>query len=147
MEVSFFSLIMSIIFFSIGVLIMSFLKKRNNFIISSSISSIMFLAVLSIIRIALNFEFENSIYIESKVIYPKIIDALRSPVYLDSNITVSRVLVIIWMLGSFCMALKSTFLYFKFKNNIDSMSKFQLNKDLLVLKDIKTQLIKIKSEL
>lgn len=69
MEVSFFSLIMSIIFFSIGVLIMSFLKKRNNFIISSSISSIMFLAVLSIIRIALNFEFENSIYIESKVIY------------------------------------------------------------------------------
>lgn len=140
MKFSFFSLVMSLIFFNIYIILISFLKKHDKFIISFRVFPLMFLAILSIVRVIFNFEFKNSIYIESEIIYPKIIDILRTPIYPTSETTISKVLLIIWILGTIFMTIRSIFLYGKFKKDLKEISKVNLKSDIKVIEKIRREL-------
>lgn len=138
MEFSFFSFVMTITFLSIFVIMISFLRKKNKFILSFGIFPIVLVAILTIIRIVFNFEFNYSIIIKSEVIFTAIVDVLRMPVV--KEITFSVVLVAIWAVGVILISIKYIKNYIKLKNDFKNMSKYIEKNDSELVKELKLEL-------
>ncbi|WP_229768485.1 M56 family metallopeptidase [Tissierella pigra] len=131
---------MSICLINILILFLSLLKNKNKFIKHFNVTSLIVFIILIIFRTLFNFEFKNSININSKIILPKIIDWLRMPLYVDSNLTLLSFFLFIWIIGSCIISLKTIFTYYKFKIYLKNISKFSYIQDLELLEKIKQEL-------
>lgn len=107
MEMSYYSIINSMIFFSLFLFLIVIFRRSNRFILKTNIFSLTFLSFICIIRLALNIEFYDSIVIKSEVIIPFIRDFLLSPIFNFEYLTYGRLLVLIWIMGSLFNFLKS----------------------------------------
>lgn len=140
MEFSFFSLVMSIIFFSTFILLVSLFRRSNKFIISFNTFPIILLIGLSIIRIIFNFEFIELIDISSSIIFPEILDFLRSPISPNTDILISQALLFIWISGILIMILKNIYSYYDFTIQLNNISKTSYDQDIIILENIKSRL-------
>lgn len=140
MKFSFFSLVMSIIFFNLFMILIALFKKQNKFIKSFSIFPIILLVILSISRLLFNFEFKNAIDINSRSVFPRIMDFLRTPIYAGSSITKSKGLLLIWLTGIIILVFKNISLYTGFKKDLSKMIKTERDEDLMMLQAIKKKL-------
>lgn len=140
MKFSFFALIMSIILINSFIIFLSLLKNKNKFITNFNVTNIIVFIFLIVFRALFSFEFKNSININSHIILPKIIDLLRTPIYLNSKLTLSSLFLFIWIMGVCIMCVKTIILYLRFSSKFKCISKFTYYDDVTLLETKKQEL-------
>lgn len=134
MNISFFSFVMSILWFNIFILIINFLRKNQNFITSFNTYSILFLAFLAIVRVIFSYDFKSSIIIESEIIFPRIYSFLTEYFYIgDFSINIFGILTTIWILGILFLTIKTIQSYFDFKKSIQNCTIIKNEDNNLIL--------------
>ena len=124
MQITFFSFVMSLLWFNLYIVIINTFRKNDKFIISFSALPIIFFLFLSIFRLIFNFEIPGSIIVRSKTIFPKVYDFLRKPLYLKGfSIKVFQVLVFIWITVGLILLINNVFKYIAFKSNLQKLKK------------------------
>ena len=99
MQITFFSFIMSLLWFNLYILIINSLRKNDNFIISFSGLPLVFFLFLSMFRLIFNFEIPVSMVIVSKMIFTKFYDFIIMPLNLKKiNINVFWLIIFIWII-------------------------------------------------
>lgn len=77
MQITSFSIFTSLIFFNVFILVLATLRKNNKFIYSFSVKPLLFIILLSILRVIFNFEFFSAYSIKSKNILAVFFDFLK----------------------------------------------------------------------
>lgn len=126
MQLTFFSFVMSLLWFNLYIILINFLRKKDNFIISFTTFPLIFFLLLSMFRLIFNFEFPGAIIIRSKSIFPKIYDLIRKPLYLKGfGINILQLLISIWITVTLALIVSNIFKYKKFKKSLDKLNKNQ----------------------
>ena len=123
MQITFFSFVMSLLWFNLYILIINTFRKNDKFIISFSTLPLMFFLSLSIVRLIFNFEIPGSTVIESKVIFPVFYTFIRKSLNLNnSRINIFQALVFIWILVAIILLISNIANYIKFKKNLKKLN-------------------------
>lgn len=130
MSFSIYSFIMAVLFFNIFVVVLSYLRKKNEFILSFSLLPIFFLIFLIFFRLLVPIEWSSAKIIHSKSIYTSIFDFFRMPV-LRTSVKVYEVLLIIWVVGILILTIKYIYSYTKFKEQLSNISVVENNSSIL----------------
>ena len=124
MQITFFSFVMSLLWFNLYIVLINTFRKNDKFIITFSALPIIFFLFLSIFRLIFNFEVPGSIIVRSKTIFPKVYDFLRKPLYLKAfNIKVFQVLIFIWITIGLILLINNAFKYIRFKRDLQRLEK------------------------
>lgn len=124
MQFTFFSFVMSLMWFNLYMMIINFFRKNDDFIISFSTLPIMFFLFLSIFRLIFNFEIPGSIVIESKTIFPKAYNFIRTPLNLEGfSINIFKIFIFIWVIVAIILLINSIVKYRKFKKSLGKLDK------------------------
>ncbi len=102
--ISIYSVISSILFYSLGLIILFVLRHNNGFMIRYAASSLLFLSVLSLIRLFTPFDLKCAYVIRSENFLPKVIDILSSKPE-GFPLPVGHTLVLLWCVGTFAFLL------------------------------------------
>jgi len=115
-EVSIYSILMSIMWFSVFVTIFSILRRQNRFITTFSVWPLLLLFLVCIIRAFGVFEFPNTPVLQSFTVFPVIRDFLIYPLFAISGfeVSVGIALLAIWGIGSVLLLLRLIIRYAKF---------------------------------
>ena len=140
MEFSFFSVLMSLIFSSLYIVAIAFLRKRDKFIISFNVLPLMFLIVLTILRVLINVELKYARSVNSYIILPNLVDLLRKPLHLGLDINLAELILFIWIAGASLVFAKSLYSYRGFKKQLKGFSKLSLKEDRVRLEELKASL-------
>lgn len=123
MQITFFSFVMSLLWFNLYIVIINTFRKKDKFIISFSTLPLMFFLSLSIFRLIFNFEIPGSTVIESKVIFPVFYTFIRKSLNLNnSRINIFQALVFIWVLVAIVLLISNIANYIKFKKNLEKLN-------------------------
>lgn len=96
--VTVYSVFSSILFYNLGLIILFVLRKKKDFISKYAISTLLFLSVLSMLRLFLPLDFDAAYVVRSENILPSIIRALDyKPDF--SPLSVEAALLILWCIG------------------------------------------------
>ncbi len=98
--ISVYSVISSILFYSLGLIILFVLRHNNGFMIRYAASSLLFLSVLSLIRLFTPFDLTWAYVIRSENFLPKVIDILSSKPE-GFPLPVGHSLILLWCVGTF----------------------------------------------
>ena len=140
MQITFFSFIMSLVWFNLYIIIITILRKNDKFIISFSGLPLVWFLFLSIFRLIFNFEIPGSTIIRSKNILTKVYDFMRMPLRLNNfNVSICQLLITIWILGTIILLANSIKKYKLFKNILSKLKKQQTIKTEQVLNRILIQ--------
>src|SRR5699024_7912266 len=124
MQFTFFSFIMSLLWFNLYIIIINSFRKNDNFIISFTTFPLIFFLVLSAFRLIFNFEVPGSIIIESKTIFPKIYDFFRIPLNLKGfSINIIQIIIVIWSTVAIVLLISSIIKYRRFKSSLYELDK------------------------
>ena len=96
-EVSVYSFVSAIVFFSIGLFIIRKLRRNTIFLVKNSTTDLLILFILSICRILLPLDISCSLVISSEYVIPFIQEILSHPVWNDFSI--GMILICIWIIG------------------------------------------------
>lgn len=140
MQITFFSFIMSLLWFNLYILIINAFRQNDNFIISFSGLPLIFFLSLSIFRLIFNFEIPGSMIIESENIFAKIYNFIRMPLNLISiKINIYYLFIFIFILGIIILLTNTIRNYIVFKNILGKLSKQQTNETEQILNKILIQ--------
>ena len=124
MQVTFFSFVMSLLWFNLYIIIINIFRRKDNFIISFSTFPLVFFLFLSILRLIFNFEIPSSIIIRSGNIFPQFYNLIREPSYLKAfNVNILQLLIFVWGLVFSMLAVNNTFKYKEFKRSLDRLEE------------------------
>ena len=124
MQVTFFSFVMSLLWFNLYIIIINIFRRKDNFIISFSTFPLVFFLFLSILRLIFNFEIPSSIIIRSGNIFPQLYNLIREPSYLKAfNVNILQLLIFVWGLVFSMLAVNNTFKYKEFKRSLDRLEE------------------------
>lgn len=144
MQITFFSIIMSLLWFNLYIVIINTFRKKDKFIISFSTLPLIFFLSLSVFRLIFNFEIPNTVIIRSKNVFPIFYTSIRKPLDLEGFlIEPFQALMFIWILVAVILLINSIAKYIKFKRNLaklkDKSSK--KNKKIFnkILKEMKME--------
>lgn len=130
MSFTIFSLIMSILWCDIFTIIIYIIFQKKQFVIHFSVYPVLFLIIISLMRLLLNLEFSFVSIIPSDVIFPAVEDFfLSSPFQVISGffpIRVIDIFLIIWITGSIYLLCKMCLQEIRFKKY---MSQEQITQD------------------
>lgn len=122
MQFTFFSFVMSLLWFNLYIVVINTFRKKDNFIISFTTLPLVFFLSLSIFRLIFNFEIPGAKIIESRNIFPIFFDFIRKPLYLNGfNIIIYQALIFIWILVAAILLINNITKYFKFKKNLEKL--------------------------
>lgn len=109
MQITFFSFLMAIFWFSAFVLVSSILRRKNGFILHYSVFPLLALVLTSVLRLVFSFELPFTKIIHSKTAIPFIMDfATRRLFYIrEYEINFTMILLVIWGAGSLTLILYS----------------------------------------
>ena len=110
MQINVFSILMTIWWSSILIILFYFLRTRTKLLHVCSISTIIFLYLFCAVRIALPIELPWSYVVPWRKVYNKIHDLLY---YKIGSVRVYELFTVIWIIGSLCILLKYLVSYFK----------------------------------
>ncbi len=134
MDISIFSVIMAIIWFSVFAAIFSCLMRKNWFVKNFNIWLLVLLAVLCIARAVVAIEFPNAKVIASHTLLPAFRDFLYYPLFL--KITVLNIIVAVWTIGSVFMLIRFIRNYFKFYRWLSTLNKVSNIELLSIAKEV-----------
>ena len=137
MQVSIFSFMMCILWFSIYIIIINKIRKKNNFIMSFSIFPLLFLSTLSILRLIINYEYPYATIIHSKTIMNPLYTFLRAE--LAFGLQVMEVLLIIWISGSVILLMRTIIFEYKYRKYLDLISRYQTDVEVKILEELLVQ--------
>lgn len=144
MQITFFSFVMSLLWFNLYIIIINSFRKNDKFIISFSTLPLIFFMSLSIFRLIFNFEVPGSTVIKSRNIFPILYTFIRKPLYLNNfSIKIFQVFIFIWVSTAVMLIINNVAKYITFKKNLDKLeynsSKENENLFNRVLKQTKTE--------
>lgn len=103
--VSAYSVVSSVLFYNLGLLILFVLRRKTDFIARYAISTLLLLSVLSLVRLLVPIDLDAAYVIESHVILPKLIELLEyKPGFWPLN--VGHTLAAIWLIGTLTHGIK-----------------------------------------
>ena len=108
--VSYYSLITAFICFNIGLIILAILRRQNRFLIKNSISVLIILLLLSVIRLIIPLDLSNAYVIQSVRMLPFIKQCLNSTLY--DQLTWGNALLMVWAAGIAYVLLKSLIIFY-----------------------------------
>lgn len=102
---SVYSVATSVLFYNLSLVILFFLRRRTNFLAQYTISTLLFLALLSFVRLLLPVDLELAYVVRSEHILPKLIEVLAyTPNFLPVSVGVT--LLLIWGIGTTAYVVK-----------------------------------------
>lgn len=111
MDISIYSVIMAVLWFSVFAIIFSHIMRKNHFIQSFNIWLLVLLSVLCIARAVIAIELPGAKVIQSYTIFPAIREFLQFTLF--ANITVLTVIITVWAIGSIFMLVRVFLNYVK----------------------------------
>lgn len=104
---SIYSIATSVLFYNLSLIILFFLRRKTNFLAQYTISTLLFLALLSFIRLLLPVDLELAYVVRSERILPKLIELLGyKPSFLPVSVGVA--LLVVWGVGTTIYMVKDT---------------------------------------
>lgn len=137
MQVSIFSFMMCILWFSIYIIIINKIRKKNNFIMSFSIFPLLFLSTLSILRLIINYEYPYATIIHSKTIMNPLYTFLRAE--LAFGLQVMGFLLIIWISGSVILLMRTIIFEYKYRKYLSLISRYETDAEVRILEELLVQ--------
>ncbi len=123
MQITFFSFLMSLLWFNLYILIINIFRKNDKFIISFNILAIIFFMSLSIVRLIFNFEISGAVIIRSKNIFPVFYNLIKNPLNLNGYIiTLSEILIFSWILVAIILLINGIYKYMGFRRKLERLS-------------------------
>lgn len=130
MQITFFSFVMSLLWFNLYIIIINFFRKKDKFIISFSTLPLIFFMSLSVFRLVFNFEIPGSTIIKSKNVFPVFYTLIRKQLNSNNfNINILQGLIFVWILVAMILIINSTIKYIKFKENLEKLSDNSSNEN------------------
>lgn len=124
MQITFFSFIMSLLWFNIYIIIINAFRKKDNFIVSFSTFPLVFFLLLSIFRLIFNFEVPGAIIVRSTNVFPKLYDFIINPLYFKkTSVNILQLFIVIWIIITIILIVNSILKYKIFKNNIKRINR------------------------
>ena len=119
MQITFFSFVMSLLWFNLYIVLINFFRKKDKFIISFSTLPLIFFMSLSVFRLVFNFEIPDTVIIRSKNVFPIFYTSIRKPLYLNGFlIEPFQALMFIWILVAIILLINNITKYIKLKRNL-----------------------------
>lgn len=102
--VSAYSIVSAVLFFNLGMLALHLMQRNKEYMVHYTVSTFMFLALLSVLRLLLPLDFKSAYVISSYRFLPWVIGLLDIKLF-GSPLTVGRLLLLIWGAGTaYCAA-------------------------------------------
>ena len=137
MYLSAFPIVMGIFWFNIFVVILSFLSKKDKFIISFTLFPIILLVILSLVRLFLNFENSHAKIISSEIIYPTVVNIAFYSVKISGiQIKLYQVVLFIWLVVIAFLLMKRLYELYRVKKMLKNIPTIKNDNDNLILNEI-----------
>jgi len=104
-NISTYSLISAVIYFNIGIIVITILRHNTAFLVKYSTSVLLIMFICSIARILMPFDMSNAFVIKSEMIFPHLIKILSEPIH--GEVTIGSVMQVIWGLGAIIILLRT----------------------------------------
>ena len=105
--ISTYSLISAVIFFNVFLIVIFFLRRNTGFLSGYSITALVFLAVLGLLRLLVPLDNKHAYVIRSYEVLPALKKAfLYAPIASFPWLSLGRLFLLIWLLGIVCSAVK-----------------------------------------
>lgn len=104
MSITVYSIFISVTWFSVFVLIHTFLRRRTSFLLNWSLTPLFLIAGMSFLRLVLPLELPYTTVIRSKVLMPSLQKGLRA-LHIQLNgesLSVVTLIIVFWITGSVC---------------------------------------------
>ncbi len=115
MKITFFSVVMSILWGSILILLFSLLRKKKSLTEVCSVTGMVILYVFCAVRMLIPIELPWVMIIPNKTIYNPLYDAIRYRVF---GVSIGEMLIIVWLLGTVIQILRLIVRYRNFGTKI-----------------------------
>ena len=115
MKITFFSVVMSILWGSILILLFSLLRKKKSFTEVCSVTGMVILYVFCAVRMLIPIELPWVMIIPNRTIYNPLYDAIRYRVFC---VSIGEMLIIVWLLGTVIQILRLIVRYRNFGTKI-----------------------------
>ncbi len=149
MKTTLFSFMMALLWFNFYIVLISFLRRNNKFILSFSVFPLLLFTGLSIVRLIINIDNPNAYIIKSSNIFTNLYDFLSKTITIyQIEIKIYQILVSIWMIVALYLLyklFKFQYLYSKYLHKIpkyecdrynkiknDILQKSKINKDIKI---------------
>lgn len=119
-SISVYSLINSIIIFNLGLLIIVIVRRKTLYLQKYKVESLMFLLILSVIRLVVPIDYKYAFVINSSNVLPWIQRWLNTPVI--TGVTLGNILLAIWFIGAIFEFACTIFMLYK---SIKTIKKYQ----------------------
>lgn len=133
---SFYSIMTSIVFLNIFLILFFSIKKTKKFIILFRTQTLLLISILFILRLILHIEFRNSIIIRSKLILPTLINIFKTPIINTIEFNLMELLLLIWAIGIIITSMKSIRLQWYVKQYLKKANKESYYDDISLLEKI-----------
>ena len=120
MKITFFSVMMSVLWGSILILLFSLLRKKKSLTEVCSVTGIVILYVFCAVRMLIPIELPWVMIIPNKTIYNPLYDAVRYQVF---SVSIGEMLIIVWLLGTVIQILRLTVRYHNFGTKIRAIKE------------------------
>ena len=134
MDISIYSVIMAVLWFSIFAIVFSHIMRKNQFIQSFNIWLLVLLAALCIARAVVAIELPWVKIIHSYTIFPAIREFLHYPLFADVNVL--TIIVALWIIGSIFMLIRLLLNYVRIYRWLSTLSPTTNTTLLSIAKDI-----------
>lgn len=137
MQITSFSIFTSLIFFNVFILVLATLRKNNKFIYSFSVKPLLFIILLSILRVIFNFEFFSAYSIKSKNILAAFFDFLKLKIVVHNTyFTVLQLLIFLWVSGIVFFILYSVKYYLSMNRYLKLIPKSTDDRNNRILEEL-----------
>ena len=117
MNLTVFSFLMAFVWSSLFIIVGAILQRRMSIIIYTYFYPLLLVSALSIIRLFASFEVSSSKVVRSRVIFPRIMEFMNTPllVFRGFTLRVSAILLLVWILGIILYWLRIASRYIHFR--------------------------------
>lgn len=130
MQITFFSFVMSILWFNLYIIIINAFRKKDNFIISFNTLPLIFFLSISIFRLIFNFEISGAKIINSRNIFPVFYTFIKKSLYLNGySMSVLEVFIYVWILVAVISLVKNIFIYNKLKKSLQKIDNNKIKEN------------------
>lgn len=103
--VSAYSIVSAVVFFNFGMLALHIMQRSKDYLVHYTVSTFMFLAFLSVLRLLLPLDIKSAYIINSYRFLPWLIELLESKPF-DLPLSVGKCVILVWGAGAVCCTVR-----------------------------------------